>query len=90
VRRYCAQSPAGQDAGYSGLLASEITDLRIHGVDTAFIQDAKSLGYNFTPQQSIDLRIHGLDGSYLRRLRDSGLKNLSASEITNLRTHGVD
>jgi len=79
-----------KDAGYNGLLASEITDLRIHGVDTGFIQDAKSLGYNFTPQQLIDLRIHGVDGSYLRRLRDSGLKNLSASQITNLRIHGVD
>lgn len=79
-----------KDAGYNGLLASQITDLRIHGVDTGFIQDTKSLGYSFTPQELIELRIHGLDGSYLRRLRDSGLRNLSASQISNLRIHGVD
>jgi hypothetical protein len=78
------------DAGYSRLVASEITDLRIHGVDTGFIQDAKSLGYNFTPRELIDLRIHGVDGSYLRRLRDSGMRNLSAAQITKLRIHGVD
>jgi len=79
-----------KDAGYGGLLASEITDLAIHGVSVDFIEDSKSLGYSFTPRQLIDLRIHGVDGAYLRRLRDAGLKNLSAAQIEKLRIHGVD
>jgi hypothetical protein len=79
-----------KDAGYKNLQAGEITDLRIHGVDTEFIQDARALGYHFTAKELTDLRIHGVDGAYLRRLRDSGLKNLTAAQITNLRIHGVD
>lgn len=79
-----------KDAGYGGLFASEITDLAIHGVSIDFVQDAKDLGYSFTPQQLINLRVHGVDGAYLRRLRDSGLKNLTAAQIEKLRIHGVD
>lgn len=79
-----------KDAGYTNLQVGEITDLRIHGVDTEFIQDTRALGYHFTPKELTELRIHGVDGAYLRRLRDSGLKNLTAAQITNLRIHGVD
>ncbi|HLK68955.1 MAG TPA: hypothetical protein VKU19_36235 [Bryobacteraceae bacterium] len=79
-----------KDAGYGGLIASEITDLTIHGVSIDFIRDCKDLGYNFTPQEMIELRVHGVDGGYLRRLRDSGMRNLSASQIEKLRVHGVD
>jgi hypothetical protein len=79
-----------KDAGYGTLPASQITDLRIHEVDTRFIQEAKSLGYNFTPKELVDLRIQGVDGSYLRRLRNAGFQNLSASQIVRLRVHGVD
>jgi hypothetical protein len=79
-----------KDAGYKNLQVDEITNLRIHGVDTEFIQDSLSLGYHFTPKELTDLRIHGVDGAYLRRLCDSGLKNLTAAQITTLRIHGVD
>lgn len=79
-----------KDAGYGVLTVGEITDLRIHGVDTKFINESKSLGYNFTPRELTDLRIHGVDGAYLRRLRDSGLRNLNAAQIEKLRIHGVD
>jgi hypothetical protein len=79
-----------KDAGYGDLSADKITQLRIHGVSTDFIHDTKDLGYSFTAQELVDLRIHGVDGAYLRRLRDSGLKNLNADQIQRLRIHGVD
>ncbi len=79
-----------KDAGYSNLRVGDITDLRSHGVNGEFIRESKSLGYNFTARELIDLRTHGVDGGYLRRLRDAGMKNLTADQIEKLRTHGVD
>jgi hypothetical protein len=79
-----------RDAGYGNLTADRITELRIHGVSTDFIRDAKSLGYNFTPQEVVNLRIHGVDGAYLRHLRDSGMRNLTAEQIEKLKIHGVN
>src|SRR5262249_22833585 len=79
-----------KDAGYEGLLVNDITDLMIHGVSIDFIEDTKSLGYSFTPKQLIGLRIHGVDTRYLQRLRDAGMKNLTAEQIEKLRIHGID
>jgi hypothetical protein len=36
------------------------------------------------------MRIHGVDGPYLKRLRDAGMRDLSAEQIEKLRIHGVD
>jgi hypothetical protein len=79
-----------KDAGFGDLGVERITELRIHGVPTEFIRDAKALGYNFSPQEIVSLRIHGVDGNYLRRLRDSGMRNLNAAQIEKLKIHGVD
>ncbi len=79
-----------KDAGYGDLATDRITELRIHGVGTDFIRDAKALGYDFTTQELVALRIHGVDGAYLRRLRDSGMRNLNAAQIEKLKIHGVD
>src|SRR5579863_1932481 len=79
-----------KNAGYSGLSAKEITELRTYGVDTRFMQEAKDLGYNFTPKELIELRVQGVGGSYLRKIRDSGMRNLTASQIAKLRVYGVD
>ena len=38
----------------------------------------------------VSLRIHGVDADYLRRLRDSGMRNLSAAQVEKLKIHGVD
>ena len=79
-----------KDAGYTHLFAQEMVDLRIHGVSIDFIQQSKSLGYDFTAKELTDLSIHGVNGAYLRRLRDSGLRNLNAAQIEKLKIHGVD
>jgi hypothetical protein len=79
-----------KDAGYENLPVDEINQLRNHGVDTRFVQQARNLGYDFTPEELARLRNHGVDGSYLTRLRDAGMRNLNAEQIAKLRMHGVD
>ena len=70
--------------------ATDMVQLKIHGVGADFMRDAKALGYNFTAQELVNLRIHGVDGRYLRRLHDSGMKNLTADKIQKLKIHGID
>lgn len=79
-----------KDGGLENLQLDEINQLRTHGVEPGFIQEARQLGYDFTPEELARLRIHGVDGDYLRRLKDSGMRNLNAEQIAKLRMHGVD
>jgi hypothetical protein len=79
-----------KEAGYTDLPVREIVDLRNHGVPADFVQEAHSLGYDFSVRELIDLRNNGVDGGYLRRIKDSGMKNLTAEQIRKLRQHGVD
>jgi hypothetical protein len=66
-----------------------VVQLKIHGVPIEFMDTASDLGYQFTLRELIDLRNHGVDGSYLRKLREAGMKNLTASQIQRLKIHGV-
>lgn len=79
-----------KDSGYAALPAREITELRMRGVSTEFIREAHDLGYSFTPRELSELCTQGVNGAYLRKLKDSGMKNLSASQIAKLRIHGVE
>jgi hypothetical protein len=79
-----------KDAGYPGLPVREIIDLRNHGVPADLLRDSHALGYDFAIREIIDLRNHGVDGAYLRRLKDSGMRNLTAAQIEKLKSHGVD
>jgi len=79
-----------KDAGMGGLFTSEVIDLKNHGVPVEFVEDAKSMGYSFSTRELIELRNCGVNGLYLRRLKESGMRNLSASQIAKLKTHGVD
>jgi hypothetical protein len=79
-----------KDAGYDRLTPREVVQLRDHGVDTAFAQDSHDLGYNFSADELVRLRDHGVDGHYLKKLRESGIRTLSAEQIEKLRTHGIE
>ena len=79
-----------KDAGYENLRVEEVDQLRNHGVDTRFVQEARRLGYDFTPKELAQLRMSGVDGAYLRRLQDAGMRNLHADQIAKLHMHGVD
>ena len=78
-----------KDAGYDELAAGQVTDLKIHGVSPQFIREVKDLGYDFSQRELIDLKIQGVDGGYLRRLRASGMRTLTASEIVKLKVAAV-
>jgi len=77
-------------AGYNNLAAHEIVELHQNGVSTDFVRATTELGYKFSPGELVDLQRNGVDGRYLRRLRDSGMRSLSAQEITKLHQNGVD
>ena len=77
-----------KDAGYGSLPESQITELKIHGVSTDFMRQAGGLGYHFRAQDLTELRIHGVDAAYLKRLQDSGMRNLWVEQITKLKIHG--
>ncbi|QOY88623.1 hypothetical protein [Paludibaculum fermentans] len=79
-----------KDSGYAALPAREITELHMRGVSTNFIREAHDLGYSFTPRELSELCTQGVNGAYLRKLKESGMKNLSASQIAKLRVHGVE
>ena len=79
-----------KEAGYGNLRVDEINQLRNNGVEPEFPREARRLGYDFTPEELAQLRTHGVDSQYLRHLQDTGMRNLSADQITQLRIHGVD
>jgi hypothetical protein len=70
--------------------ADDLVQMKIHGIQPEFIQEARDLGYRFTASELIDLKIHGVSGDYLRNLKASGMRNLSAEQITQLKIHGVE
>uniref|UniRef100_Q01SU5 4-hydroxy-3-methylbut-2-enyl diphosphate reductase n=1 Tax=Solibacter usitatus (strain Ellin6076) TaxID=234267 RepID=Q01SU5_SOLUE len=79
-----------KDAGYGDLSANQVTELKNHGLDPKFIQAARELGYEFTPRELIDLKTHGVSAEYLRHIQESGMRNLTAQQITKLKIHGVE
>ena len=70
--------------------ADDLVQMKIHGIQPEFIREARDLGYSFTPSELIDLKIHGVNEAYLRNLKASGMRNLSAEQITRLKIHGVE
>lgn len=76
----------------AGLGAStrQLVELRIHGVDSNYIREARDAGYkDFTAKDYTEMRIHGVSTAFLKDLKKSGY-NLRASEIAELRIHGVN
>ena len=69
---------------------ADLVQMKIHGIDPEFIREARDLGYHFTARELIDLKIHGVGGDYLRNIKASGMRELSAEQITKLKIHGVE
>lgn len=55
-----------------------------------FLQEVKTLGYNFSTQEIIQMSNQGVDIAYLRKLKTSGYSHLSAKKIVKLHNHGID
>jgi hypothetical protein len=76
----------------AGLRAStkELVQLRIHGVASSYVNEAKSAGYaNLTASDVVQMKIHGVSTAFLRDLKEAGY-NLTTPEIVQLRIHGVN
>ena len=73
------------------LTAEQIIELKIHGVDAAFVQQARQLGLgNLSFEQLIELAVHGVDAAFVQQFRDMGLKDLPFKHLIKLAIHGVD
>ena len=79
-----------KDAGYENLQVAGDRPAPDARRRDGFVQEARRLGYDFTPEELAQLRIFGVDGAYLKRLQDAGMRNLNAEQIAKLRMHGVD
>ena len=81
-----------RDLGTFGLKPrpEDLVQMKIHGIEPDFIHDTRQLGFNFATQDLIDLKIHGVSSDYLRNLKASGMRSLSAQQITQLKIHGVE
>ena len=81
-----------RDLGTFGLKPrpEDLVQMKIHGIEPDFIHDTRQLGYNFATRELIDLKIHGVGSDYLRNLKASGMRSLSAQQITQLKIHGVE
>jgi hypothetical protein len=79
-----------KDAGMENLDRNQIINLKIQGVTPEFARTSKELGFDFTPRELVDLKIQGVTGRYLRHLHDTGMRNLTASQIVKLKIHGVE
>ena len=75
----------------AGVRAStkELIQLRIHGVSSDYVNEARTAGYpNLTASDIVQFRIHGVSTAFLRDLKEAGY-NLTTQDVVQLRIHGV-
>lgn len=80
-----------QAAGYSGLSAHDVLQMRATGVDARYINELAAAGFaHLSPHQLSELRAVGVSGQYVSDLAKAGLANVSAREALEMRATGVD
>jgi len=67
-----------KDAGYD-LSSSQIVELSIHGVSSAYMRELKKYGLQPAAADLVQLKIHGVSTNYLKGLKDAGYGGLLAS-----------
>lgn len=86
-----AASHEQQPDWMTSLTTEQIIQLKIHGVNTAFVQRARQLGLGeLSFEQLIELAIHGVDPAFVQQFRDMGLKDLTFRQLIDFAIHGVD
>jgi len=74
----------------SGLSADQLIKMRQHGVNPAFIQEMRDLGFtDLSVDQLVKLRIHGVNAEFLQGMRELGFEALPPDTLVKLRIHGV-
>ena len=79
-----------QRLGYDAPDERRLFSMAMSDVSLDFARELKEANIPATTKQLLDMRIHGVNASYLRKLKASGLKNLTAENIVKLRIHGVN
>lgn len=75
----------------TNLTTEQIIELKIHGVNPAFVQQARQLGLtNLSFEQLIQLAVHGIDTTFIQQFRDAGLEDLTFDRLIEFSVHGVD
>ena len=78
-------------AGYSDLSVDQIVEMKVHGIDAAFIDGMNRSGWgHLTPREMIELKVQGVSPDYITRMRQAGLQDLSLREVIELKIHGMD
>ncbi len=83
--------PAADETSVSDLNLEKLTEMKIHGVTPAFIQEMHALGLSdLSTDNLVEMRIHGVTPDYVRQMEALGLKNLTLDRLIEMRIHGVD
>lgn len=73
------------------LTVDQLIELRTAGVDAAYINGLRKLGYgSVSVDEFVSLRIQGVTPEYVRQMNGAGFGRLSTEKLVEMRIHGVD
>jgi hypothetical protein len=79
------------ELGYPSLSWDQLIEMRSQGVGPDYVtRPARTAGYaHLTPEQLVSAALPGVSPDFVRGMAAEGLKDLSLSELLELRTQGV-
>jgi bla regulator protein blaR1 len=86
------RGPEHRQHGFlAGLTADQLIEMRQHGVNPAFVQEIRSLGFrDISVDQLIELRDHGVTPDFIQGMRRMGFTDFDIDHLIELRDHGVN
>ncbi|MEM1127019.1 MAG: M56 family metallopeptidase [Bacteroidota bacterium] len=91
VRTFGGQAYVDDQPLGDSLSVDELITLRRYGVDGAFIQGFRDLGYtDLTVSEVTDLARYGVRPDFVAELQAAGLTDLTVREVTRFARYGVD
>ena len=75
-----------KDKGYEGVSMDKLIEMRIQGVDIAYIDQLERLGYKHIPlDEIIDLKIHDVTAGYIASLQQKGYAKCTLDQYKSMR-----
>jgi len=85
-----SQNEGKQNRWDGQLTVDQLIELRTAGVDAAYINELRKLGYgNLSFDDLINLRLHGVGPEYISAMNAYGFGHMSAEQLVELRNQGV-
>jgi beta-lactamase regulating signal transducer with metallopeptidase domain len=81
-----------RDSGHERLTPSQLMQLKVHGVDEAYVRDIASIGpryQNLAPSRLVLLKVHGVTAETARRMAAAGVDDVSPEHLAQFSVHGV-